>query len=329
MSSSDDVVNSSSSSSSTLAIFLTEKAVEEANKTLRMDPGTYDERISLQAYQDCYVDCILCHLWKEGYHKFPTFFVRSFARRLVSKRDHFVRIEHILSAKHDPPVVEALLVAARVAYNETRDREDYEDRQKIVRATAEMARLSAVDDGYVRREKQFAKHFCWACLDDFLCTEKTNASDLFAPMQDCSCLDGAGVRFCSSKCYHLSQECFDGCPMYGTGWHAQDVERWIATAQVRRREQDAAQARRREESAARKARREEQQQQQQQQQQQAAAGSSRQQQAAAGSSRQQQAAAGSSSSSRSRRLGFSPLQRPLGGQSNPHRLYSLFKKRST
>ena len=184
MSSSDDDV-ANSSSSGTLAIFLTQKAVEEA-ETLRMDLDINDERISLRAYQDLRGDRILSHLWNEGYQKFPTFLVQSFARRLVSERDLFVRIEHILSVQHDPPVAQALCAAAQGTYDETRHREDFEDRQKILRATAAMARLAAVRvvDDYERRQKQFAKHFCWACFDDFLCTEKTYDFNLFAPMQE-------------------------------------------------------------------------------------------------------------------------------------------------
>lgn len=230
----------------TFCDFLIEKGVEVA-KTLIIEDRC-DQRISLRSFLDRYGDRILARLWKKGYQKFPAFFVRSLARRLVSKQEVLIRIKRILYVKHDPPVSKALLEEVEDAYDTTRDLENDEDHEKFKRATAEMTRLAVtpVVDGDVRRQKKFAKHFCWACLDYFKCTEKTYDRNLFAPIQDCSCLEGAGVWFCSNKCWHLSLECFDGCQMYGTGWHPQDVERWIETAHARRREKDAAFFRRRE-----------------------------------------------------------------------------------
>ena len=185
--------------------------------------------------------------------------VRSFARRLVSKRDLFVRIGHILSAKHDPPIAQALLAEVRATYEETSDRENYEDREKFVRATGAMARLTRDwSNGSTTAQAEFAQHFCWACFDDFLCTEKTCADNRFVPVWGCSCLAGAGVWFCSSKCWHLRLKVFNlygtGIQMYGTGWHRQDVVRWTLTAQVRQHKKDAENARHREEARARWAR---------------------------------------------------------------------------
>jgi len=178
----------------------------------------------METFEEKHGQALMHEFASDGYLQFPGFAVLSMARCIVSKRENYLRVQEIYQTM--PSNTQAILVAAaQEAYEKMRSEEKRTDQLKLSRASKEMARLrkaqlpaeppSKRTKTYPRTFLEWQKHLCWGCLDDFECTKKTGAADLFDESVHCSCLVGStdeGTKthcyFCSNKCWHRNDRCF-------------------------------------------------------------------------------------------------------------------------